>query len=117
MSLGPAHAVLLRDAIRAHAAPADLIEAFDHATEDTLTPWYRDQVERDQRRAARMRAILEGRPPGPDSDPVLQLIAAGQTSWSPSPSGQRLCDDARPSRGGVAVATRQCPPPGRGGGH
>jgi hypothetical protein len=23
-------------------------------------------------------AILEGRPPGPDSDPVLQLVAAGQ---------------------------------------
>ena len=78
ISLGLAHAVLLRDAIRAHAAPADLIEALDHATEDTLTPWYRDQVERDHRRAARMRAILEGRPPGPDSDPVLQLIAAGQ---------------------------------------
>ena len=81
ISLGVSQAVLLRDAVRTHANdPAELVEAFDDATEHTLTPWYRDQVDRDLRRAARMTAMLEGRPiTQPDEDPVLRLTAAGRT--------------------------------------
>ena len=80
ISVGLAHAVLLRDTLRTEPdRPAELARAFDEATEDTLTPWYRDQVDRDRRRAARMRALLQGRPPAPDGDPVLQLMAAARS--------------------------------------
>ena len=80
MSVGLAHAVLLRDAMRAHPdSPVDFAKAFDDTTEETLTPWYRDQVERDHRRAGRMQALLDGRPPDPDSDPLLQLMGAARS--------------------------------------
>jgi 2-polyprenyl-6-methoxyphenol hydroxylase-like FAD-dependent oxidoreductase len=64
MTLGLAHAVALRDTIRADADdPAQLVESFDSTTESSLTPWYRDQVERDHQRAENLRAEIEGRPP------------------------------------------------------
>jgi 2-polyprenyl-6-methoxyphenol hydroxylase-like FAD-dependent oxidoreductase len=64
MTLGLAHAVALRDTVRAHPDdPARLVEAFDSTTETSLTPWYHDQVDRDNQRAENLRAEIEGRPP------------------------------------------------------
>jgi 2-polyprenyl-6-methoxyphenol hydroxylase-like FAD-dependent oxidoreductase len=71
LSLGLAHAVALRDVLRqVPADPVELILSFDAVTETTLTPWYREQVDRDYQRAADIKATIEGRPPEPDvADP------------------------------------------------
>jgi len=80
-ALGLAHAVTLRDALRAHPEdPARLAESFDQMTEEHLTPWYRDQVNQDRRRAANLLALAEGRLPAePGGDPVLMLMRAART--------------------------------------
>ena len=80
-ALGLAHAVTLRDALRSYPAdPAGLAESFDQMTEEYLTPWYRDQVNQDRRRAASLLALVEGRPPAaPGSDPALTLMQAART--------------------------------------
>jgi 2-polyprenyl-6-methoxyphenol hydroxylase-like FAD-dependent oxidoreductase len=79
MTLGLAHAVALRDTIRADANdPAQLVEAFDSTTESSLTPWYHDQVDRDHQRVESLRAEIEGRPPkvsGRDLGARLMLAA------------------------------------------
>jgi 2-polyprenyl-6-methoxyphenol hydroxylase-like FAD-dependent oxidoreductase len=63
MTLGLAHAVALRDTIRANPDdPAQLVEVFDSTTERSLTPWYHDQVERDNQRARNLRAEIDGQP-------------------------------------------------------
>lgn len=62
LSLGLAHAVALRDAVRKSPRdPAELTESFDRVTEETLTPWYRDQIDRDYQRAAEIEAAIQGR--------------------------------------------------------
>jgi flavin-dependent dehydrogenase len=77
ISLGLAHAVALRDAVRTGADPAALVEEFDRTTEATLTPWYRQQVERDRLRAADLAAVLAGELPETASpDPARQMQAA-----------------------------------------
>jgi 2-polyprenyl-6-methoxyphenol hydroxylase-like FAD-dependent oxidoreductase len=69
-SLGLAHAILLRDVSRARLGePAVLIEEFDRLTEDTLTPWYRQQVDGDRLRAAAVQAMVDGRPAPDPPDP------------------------------------------------
>jgi 2-polyprenyl-6-methoxyphenol hydroxylase-like FAD-dependent oxidoreductase len=80
IALGLAHAVALRDTVRACPDdPAQLVELFDLLTEETLTPWYHDQVNRDNQRAANLRAEIEGRPPeGPGDDPVANLMLAAR---------------------------------------
>ncbi len=80
-SLGLAHAVKLRDALRSQPAdPAELAGLFDQMTEESLTPWYRDQVNRDRQRAASLLAVVEGRPPdGPGDDPARMLMLAART--------------------------------------
>jgi 2-polyprenyl-6-methoxyphenol hydroxylase-like FAD-dependent oxidoreductase len=80
ISLGLAHAVALRDALRVIPDdPVRLVELFDSVTEETLTPFYRDQVERDHRRAAQTRAVIEGRPAPPlTADPLLSLQFAAR---------------------------------------
>jgi 2-polyprenyl-6-methoxyphenol hydroxylase-like FAD-dependent oxidoreductase len=80
MTLGLAHAVALRDAIRADPDdPAHLVETFDWITETRLTPWYHDQVNRDNQRAEDVRAEIEGRPPrGPSNDLGARLMAAAR---------------------------------------
>lgn len=73
ISLGVAHAVALRDALRQSEDPAQFILSFDQVTEATLTPWYRDQVLRDRRRAADTQALVEGQPlPPPDAERAAQ---------------------------------------------
>jgi 2-polyprenyl-6-methoxyphenol hydroxylase-like FAD-dependent oxidoreductase len=76
-SLGMMHAVLLRDVLREGAGdPHRLALRFDELTEGTLTPWYRDQVDRDRQRAAGIRATLDGVTPTPPDDPMRQMQAA-----------------------------------------
>jgi len=53
ISLGLAHAVALRDTVREKAGdPVGLVARFDEVTEATITPWFRDQYDRDRQRAA-----------------------------------------------------------------
>lgn len=77
-SLGLAHAIALRDAAREFPEDAArLAEAFDRVTEETLTPWYRDQLSRDAQRAAEVRRIIDGRAPAPPlDDPASQMQRA-----------------------------------------
>jgi 2-polyprenyl-6-methoxyphenol hydroxylase-like FAD-dependent oxidoreductase len=69
ISLGLAHAALLRDVVRAELDdPLEFAEAWDEATERELTPWYRDTVATDRARIAEIEAIRNGlEPPGPSS--------------------------------------------------
>ncbi|HEY8673877.1 MAG TPA: FAD-dependent oxidoreductase [Candidatus Dormibacteraeota bacterium] len=80
ISLGLAHAVALRDTVREKAGdPVGLVARFDEVTEATLTPWFRDQYDRDRQRAADTQAVLDGRPmPPPDPAQAKQtaLLAA-----------------------------------------
>lgn len=77
-SLGLAHAVALRDALRAEPEErARLAQAFDRVTEERLTPWYREQVERDHQLAAEVQALIDGRAPDrPADDPAQRQQAA-----------------------------------------
>jgi 2-polyprenyl-6-methoxyphenol hydroxylase-like FAD-dependent oxidoreductase len=62
ISLGLAHAVALCDVLRDNPRdPADITMAFDRVTEETLTPWYREQVDRDYQRAAAIKSAIAGR--------------------------------------------------------
>lgn len=76
-SMGLMHALALRAAVREHLDnPAQLAEAFDSATEETVTPWYRDQVNRDRQFTAQFQALLDGAEPVMRApDPIMQLHA------------------------------------------
>ncbi|HEX6489126.1 MAG TPA: NAD(P)-binding protein [Candidatus Dormibacteraeota bacterium] len=80
LSLGLMHATALRDAVRAHGDdPAALALRLDELTESELTPWYRDQVNRDRQRAADHQAVIDGRPqppPTPERAAANALFAA-----------------------------------------
>jgi 2-polyprenyl-6-methoxyphenol hydroxylase-like FAD-dependent oxidoreductase len=77
LSLGLMHAVALRDVLRETASdPCWTALRFDEVTESTIAPWYRDQVGRDHQRGVQMRALIEGEPPSPPSDPLAQMQAA-----------------------------------------
>ena len=67
ISLGLAHAVLLRDVVRSELEdPLEFAEAWDEATERELTPWYRNTIAIDRARIAEIEAIRNGlEPPGP----------------------------------------------------
>jgi hypothetical protein len=67
ISLGLAHAVLLRDVVRSELEdPLGFAEAWDEATERELTPWYRNTIAIDRARIAEIEAIRNGlEPPGP----------------------------------------------------
>lgn len=69
ISLGLAHATLLRDVARDELDdPLGFVEAFDEATELELTPWYRDTVAVDRARMAEIEALRNGlEPPSPAS--------------------------------------------------
>jgi 2-polyprenyl-6-methoxyphenol hydroxylase-like FAD-dependent oxidoreductase len=69
ISLGLAHAALLRDVVRSELEdPMGFAEALDEATERELTPWYRNTVAVDRARVAEMEALRNGlEPPGPAS--------------------------------------------------
>jgi 2-polyprenyl-6-methoxyphenol hydroxylase-like FAD-dependent oxidoreductase len=91
-SMGLAHALALRAAVREHLHdPAQLMETFDQATEETVTPWYRDQVNRDRQFAAQFQAMLDGRElPAQPPNPVMQLYAAIFGAASSDPDMARV---------------------------
>jgi flavin-dependent dehydrogenase len=87
LSLGLAHAVALRDVLRAKPEdPATATMVFDQVTEETLTPWYWEQMERDYQRAAEIKAAIDGRDPGPaagDSTRKRQVAFLAAASADP----------------------------------
>ncbi len=90
-SLGLMHAIALRDAMReVPDDPARLAEVFDHVTEEALTPWYRDQINRDYQRAAEVQTAIDGRAPvRSPNDPAKQMQAALLTAASFDPDVAR----------------------------
>jgi 2-polyprenyl-6-methoxyphenol hydroxylase-like FAD-dependent oxidoreductase len=77
IALGLTHAVSLRDVIRTHLDnPRTLAEAWDHATETELTPWYRATVAVDRARLAEIEAICAGRERPRPASPAAALGAA-----------------------------------------
>jgi flavin-dependent dehydrogenase len=81
ISLGLLQALALRDSLRSQGEdPAGFLREFDRITEAELTPWYRQQVERDYLRAEQVQAAVEGRPWSPPDTPVMRMqnaFAAG----------------------------------------
>jgi hypothetical protein len=73
ISLGLVHMARLRDVAREHLDdPAGLALAFDAATEDELTPWYRATVDSDRARLTELDALRRGEaPPEPQDGPGL----------------------------------------------
>lgn len=106
-SLGIPHAVALRNVVREVGDDPDrLVRRFDEVTEATLTPWYRDQIERDRQRAAAFRSAVQGEPPAPPS-PAQQMQMAFFAAAGADPDVARglfdtLCCLALPA----AVMTR-----------
>ena len=81
ISLGLAQAIALRDVARESGDNLlQLALRLDEATESALTPWYRDQVDRDRQRAAMLSALVEGRPPEngahPGAERQMAFLAA-----------------------------------------
>jgi 2-polyprenyl-6-methoxyphenol hydroxylase-like FAD-dependent oxidoreductase len=81
ISLGLTQAVLLRNALADYGDygddPVGLARAFHESTEQTLTPWYRQQMEQNYQRARDVQAAIEGRPVAePSKDRAAQLQAA-----------------------------------------
>ena len=66
ISLGLAHAALLRRTVREHGT--DLADAFTDATERELTPYYRATVATDRARLAEIEALRTGAPLPPPDD-------------------------------------------------
>jgi 2-polyprenyl-6-methoxyphenol hydroxylase-like FAD-dependent oxidoreductase len=78
MALGLAHTALLRRVVREHAdGAASLARAWDEATEQELTPWYRASVALDRARLAEIDAFRAGaEPQQPDPDDVVARVRA-----------------------------------------
>jgi hypothetical protein len=61
MSLGLMHVQCLRDVVRKHLDdPLEFAEAWDAVTESELTPWYRENLEEDRDRIAKVAALRSG---------------------------------------------------------
>jgi flavin-dependent dehydrogenase len=85
VSLGVGHAIALRDVAREHFDnPVRLAERFHAVTEETFTPWYQQQMERDRDRVATIRAVIAGKEPQAPSatDPAARRQAAFMTAAS-----------------------------------
>lgn len=77
LSVGLAHAQVVRQAVRGHLHdPAAFALAYDAATEETVTPFYRTQIAADRARLAEMDALREGRTPAPPPPAQARLLAA-----------------------------------------
>jgi 2-polyprenyl-6-methoxyphenol hydroxylase-like FAD-dependent oxidoreductase len=69
ISLGLLHAQCLREVVRSHLDdPLEFAEAWDAATEATLTPWYRETVEEDRDRLREINALRNGAEPAAPSE-------------------------------------------------
>lgn len=80
LSVGLLHAQQLRRVVREHLAdPLDFALAWDAATEECVTPYYRHQLANDRQRVAEMRALRDGiEPPAPDLTMRRLLVASAQ---------------------------------------
>ncbi|MGK5171682.1 FAD-dependent oxidoreductase [Geodermatophilus sp. CPCC 205761] len=77
ISVGMAHAQQLRLAARDHLhRPAELVGAFDEATEREVTPFFRNQIAADRARIAEMDALRAGEPPPPPDPRQVGLLTA-----------------------------------------
>lgn len=89
ISLGLAHAVALRDTLRRNTGdPGALVTDFGRVTEASLTPWFREQVDRDRQRAAELRAIIDGQPI-PPTGPAQAKRAAVMAAAAADPEVAR----------------------------
>ena len=74
ISVGLVHAQALRRVVREHLGdPVELAHAWDAATEEHVTPYYRSQRAFDQHRFAEMEAIRQGQEP-PPVDPAAKAF-------------------------------------------
>jgi 2-polyprenyl-6-methoxyphenol hydroxylase-like FAD-dependent oxidoreductase len=79
ITLGMMHAIALRDAVLAgDGRPTQTALEFDRLSEERVTPWYFDQLNRDHERAGRHRVEIAGGQPGPPRDPTAKLLAAAR---------------------------------------
>lgn len=79
VALGLSQTQLLRDSAREATLddPVQLALTYDRLTEETLTPWYRQQVDGDRARAAEVQALIAGQPRAEaEGDPRHQMQAA-----------------------------------------
>jgi 2-polyprenyl-6-methoxyphenol hydroxylase-like FAD-dependent oxidoreductase len=77
LSVGMVHAQQLRHVVADHADDlAALAVAWDAATEEHVTPFYRNQVRADTARIAEMQAYRDGTEPPPRTTPAARLEAA-----------------------------------------
>jgi 2-polyprenyl-6-methoxyphenol hydroxylase-like FAD-dependent oxidoreductase len=77
ITMGLIHAAGTREVVRCHLDdPLALARAHDEMTERRLTPWYRNTVELDRVRRARLAAAAEGRALPEPSDPAARIRTA-----------------------------------------
>ena len=77
ITMGLMHAAGTREVVRRHLDdPGALARAHDEMTERRLTPWYRNTVELDRMRGARLVAAAEGRALPEPSDPPARIRTA-----------------------------------------
>jgi 2-polyprenyl-6-methoxyphenol hydroxylase-like FAD-dependent oxidoreductase len=81
ISLGLMHARALREVVGSHLDdPLEFAEAWDVATEASLTPWYRETVEEDRDRLREIDALRDGLEPAPPSERAAVLRHALTTA-------------------------------------
>jgi 2-polyprenyl-6-methoxyphenol hydroxylase-like FAD-dependent oxidoreductase len=84
VALGLDHAARLRDVARSHLDdPAEFARAWDTATEEAFTPWYRATVAVDRARLSEIEAHRRGAEPPAPADPAAAVrarfpVAAGR---------------------------------------
>jgi 2-polyprenyl-6-methoxyphenol hydroxylase-like FAD-dependent oxidoreductase len=74
VTMGLMQAAGTREVIRQHAGdPLALARAHDEMTEARVTPWYRNTIDLDRTRWARLQAVIEGRPIPEATDPATRV--------------------------------------------
>jgi 2-polyprenyl-6-methoxyphenol hydroxylase-like FAD-dependent oxidoreductase len=96
ISLGLLHARALREVVSSHLDdPLEFAEAWDEATEASLTPWYRETVEEDRDRLHEIDALREGLEPAAPSERPAVLRQALNTAAVYDPDLFRAYLDSR----------------------
>jgi 2-polyprenyl-6-methoxyphenol hydroxylase-like FAD-dependent oxidoreductase len=96
MALGLLHARALREVASSHLDdPLEFAAAWDAATEERLTPWYRDTVEEDRERLREIEALREELEPAPPSEGLGALRHALGTAVVYDPDLFRAYLDSR----------------------
>lgn len=74
VTMGLMHAAGTRDVIRQHLGdPLALAHAHDEMTEARVAPWYRNTIDLDRTRWARIQAVIEGRPIPEPTEPAARV--------------------------------------------